>query len=700
MYRLILLSFNLLTLTTFAQISISDSILQVIQASPNQTTKLIALNDLTHALRNKFPDSALNYAQQAIQLAQQINHSKELARTNQNIGNILIKKGKFTEAKEHYLAALQINRATGDSLAVATNYQGLGNAYRRLGQYSKALAYHIRCKNIRETEGDSPRNIAYALLNIGNVYNSTKDYDKAIQHYQEVIRLYKGLNNWADIALVYNNIFAVLYFQGRYKEALPYIKRAIVINDSLGNQLRVAVGHSNLGEVYAKMQQHEEAYSHTQKALSLYQLLGDNNYIQSTLKSLGNLSLDLKMPQEAVKYLNQSLALAQANKNLENIRDTYLDLSETYASLNNYKEAYTAHQQFLTFKDSLEQIAAVDELNRLKTQYETEKIEKENTALKEKQVRQIQQRNFLITGLILLGLLALIVFWAMLQRRKAYAKLQLQKEERDRLYEQLKDTQIQLLQSEKMASIGQLTAGIAHELNNPIGFVSANASALKRDIQELHQFNNLVKKLEENPSPENISAITLAYKELEIAYLDEELGELVDGIIRGSERTRDLITSLRTFSRNITEEFDPADIHEGLDSTLTILNSYLGNQITVHKDYGELPLIQCQITKLNQVFLNILNNAIQYIDGAGEIFIKTRLLADQQIEIRIKDTGKGMSEEIRKRIFDPFFTTKEVGKGTGLGLSISYSIIEQHKGNIEVLSTTGQGSEFIIKLPI
>ena len=156
---------------------------------------------------------------------------------------------------------------------------------------------------------------------------------------------------------------------------------------------------------------------------------------------------------------------------------------------------------------------------------------------------------------------------------------------------------------------------------------------------------------------------------------------------------------MRTFSRTSSETFTEADIHDGLDATLTILNNKILHRIKIHKDYGDLPLLKCQFEKLNQVFMNILSNAIDAIDDEGDIFIKTRLVEDT-VQISIKDTGNGMDEKTRNRIFEPFFTKKEIGKGMGLGLAISYGIIEKHNGQIAVKSEPGKGTEFIISLPL
>ena len=272
--------------------------------------------------------------------------------------------------------------------------------------------------------------------------------------------------------------------------------------------------------------------------------------------------------------------------------------------------------------------------------------------------------------------------------------------ENSAVYEELKATQSQLVQSEKMASLGQLTAGIAHEINNPINFVSAGIESLKNNYSEIKSL--LGEYMELKPGEDNnekLAAIEKHKKEIEIDILLHEIEELYRSIKNGASRTTEIVKNLRNFTRLDENEFKLSNLEEGLDSTLVILNSQLKDRIEVIKDYGHLPLVNCFPGQINQVFINILNNAAQAIDGPGQIWIKT-FVENGFAEIRIKDSGTGMSEETKNKIFDPFFTTKDVGIGTGLGLSISYGIIEKHHGTISVESAPGEGTQFTIKIPL
>lgn len=272
---------------------------------------------------------------------------------------------------------------------------------------------------------------------------------------------------------------------------------------------------------------------------------------------------------------------------------------------------------------------------------------------------------------------------------------------------ELKEAETQLVESEKMASLGQLTAGIAHEINNPINFVTSNVKPLKRDvlimIEAIEELEQIIKS--GIPRAEKQKRIEEYKLEIDYEYLKIEIDQLLTGISEGAGRTAEIVKGLRIFSRLDEDDIKKADINEGLDSTLIITNNLLNNSIKIIKNYSNLPLIECYPGKLNQVFLNIISNGVyavrkKYADkDGGEITIATKADEDY-INISIADNGIGMDENTKKRLYEPFFTTKDVGEGTGLGMSIAYNTIIKHNGYINIISELGVGTEFIIKLPL
>jgi len=270
----------------------------------------------------------------------------------------------------------------------------------------------------------------------------------------------------------------------------------------------------------------------------------------------------------------------------------------------------------------------------------------------------------------------------------------------------LQQAQMQLVEAEKMASLGQLTAGIAHEINNPINFVTGNIGPLKRDVDILLQIIQLQDQLNTSDisDQDRIEATNRFKEEQDFDYLKMEIGHLLKGINEGASRTAEIVKSLRIFSRLDEAELKLADINEGLESTIVIVNNLLGH-IKVTKHYGNLPLVHCYPGKLNQVFLNIISNALFAINErfgeapGGELTVSTRC-TDDQVYITISDNGTGMTEDTRRKVFDPFFTTKDVGQGTGLGMSIAFNTIQKHNGSISVTSTLGAGSTFHLQIPV
>jgi PAS domain S-box-containing protein len=274
----------------------------------------------------------------------------------------------------------------------------------------------------------------------------------------------------------------------------------------------------------------------------------------------------------------------------------------------------------------------------------------------------------------------------------------------------LKETQSQILQSEKMASIGQLAAGVAHEINNPVGFVSSNLKTLTdyqqnigQILSEYRQFIDTVSGPDDSGMDrEALEALNARIQEkaseLDIAYILEDIPGLIHESREGLDRIKKIVMDLKNFSHPGEDVLKLADINQNLESTLNIVWNELKYKATVTKDYGELPQVKCYPQQLNQVFMNLLVNAAQAIEKQGEIHIIT-CAAGGDVEIIVSDTGQGIDEKNLGRIFDPFFTTKEVGKGTGLGLNVTYNIIKKHHGAIDVRSEVGKGTTFTIRIP-
>ncbi len=297
-----------------------------------------------------------------------------------------------------------------------------------------------------------------------------------------------------------------------------------------------------------------------------------------------------------------------------------------------------------------------------------------------------------------------------LEKRVEARTMELQEanEERQVTLDNLKETQTQLVDAEKMASLGQLTAGIAHEINNPINFITSNIKPLKLDLSEVYTIVDEFASLPDDCPPDQLKRAKDSLKEYDYDFLKEEIESLVGGISDGAVRTSEIVLGLRNFSRLDEDVVKKANLNEGLDSTMILLRNKTKDQMEVIRDYDQnLIDIDCFPGKLNQAFMNILNNAVYAVNAKhyaeGEkptITLRTRSINAETVAVHLIDNGIGMDEKTKKKLYEPFFTTKDVGEGTGLGMSIVFKIIDKHGGRIEVNSELGKGTEFVLFLPV
>lgn len=379
----------------------------------------------------------------------------------------------------------------------------------------------------------------------------------------------------------------------------------------------------------------------------------------------------LKINFQKQKLINKKLYLSR--KELE---EKNLKLEESEAKL------LKSSEEQIKINERL--IAAQDELNLAYKKLQDSEVE-----IRELADKQLQDNEKL--------------FLAEKKLQSTLEKEQESKEELANALNSLKSAQSQLVHSEKMASLGQLTAGIAHEINNPINFISSGMVSLKMSIESMRDIAEEYTRLDDGDDPEEVlDSVKELKEEHEYDEIVDELDDLINDINYGVQRTIEIVKGLRVFSRLDEEEAKNANVNENIDATLTLLRNKTKGKIEITKHYDEsMHDIECYPGQLNQVFMNILNNAVQAMPEDrkdAEITIYTEE-AKEEVMIRIKDNGVGIPDEIKGRIWEPFFTTKEVGVGTGLGMSITYGIIEKHGGKIDLASEVGKGTEFVITLP-
>lgn len=404
----------------------------------------------------------------------------------------------------------------------------------------------------------------------------------------------------------------------------------------------------------------------------LVKLAGDN-YL-----SANKAYVKVKKSEEELKinFKKQKLINKKLFESRKEIEENNVKLKESESKL------LRSSEEQIRINEKL--IQAQDELNQAYKRLQDSEVE-----IRELADKQLQDNEKL--------------FLAEKKLKETLKKEQKSKEELNMAIQSLKDAQSQLVHSEKMASLGQLTAGIAHEINNPINFISSGMVSIKMSIESMREIAEEYSRLDEGAElDEVLENVKELKEEHEYEEILEELDELVKDVNYGVTRTIEIVKGLRVFSRLDEEESKTANVNENIDATLTLLRNKTKNAIKVSKYYDEkMKDIECYPGQLNQVFMNILNNGIQAIPKErkdGEITIYTEEL-DNEVVVRIKDNGVGIPEKIKNRIWEPFFTTKAVGVGTGLGMSITYGIIEKHNGKIELSSEEGKGTEFVITLP-
>lgn len=696
--RLLLLVFFLLPVFTYAQAP--DSLAQRADSVEHQLgtitgeKKIEALKWLTAYYTHTNADKAIEHTRNAIAEAKTIGYEKlNTLHTTQIFSFVIV--GQYDSAEHHLQQALALTRE--DDPLLSTIYMNAGSLYLRSGNYSAALSNYHRAQAVAERT-DNQNQLMRIYVNTAVVYEMLKDYKKAIAFDSLGYNMAVKLNSKASANLALSNLGEHLQLNGMLPEALLVFKKAE--KNSLlspSSDYTLALIYSNMAAIKLKLNNPDSAVYYALQSLTRFEKQNSQSHITGIKRILAAAELKRGNVPKAEQYAMQAYTSARERNVASEIQPAVFILLKINLQKNNTAAADRFEREYLALSDSLEKDNQVKAVLELQTKYDIERRDKENEILKREQQLQKSQLNrqrqiilYVAIVLILVVILLVLAYRSYRQKRRTNKQLQ-------QTLLQLNETQAQLIHSEKMASLGQMTAGIAHEINNPLTFIETGITELEYTTGGLKKIIAAYTALTPENFEQQTQKITKLKKEVYYDDLLPDLDNTIKAIKIGSHRTSSIIKSLQRFSRKETGGFELRDVSEIMDETLLLIQSETKNKVEVVREYHTKTNIECRPVELGQVFMNLLLNAIH----AGSKLITITILQEtNHLAVRVTDTGSGIAPEVLSKIFDPFFTTKDIGKGTGLGLSVTHGIIKNHGGDISVKSEVNVGTTFTILLPV
>ncbi|MEM7374255.1 MAG: tetratricopeptide repeat protein [Bacteroidota bacterium] len=648
-----------------------------------------------HADAGEVPQ-AFAALERALKLQEETSDTLGMARTLSNLGIMYYQQGDFDQALEITTRSLQIREKVPNKKALAFTMGNMGLIHSSLGNFSESLQYYARTLAIFEEMGEVGMQ-AHTLANMGEVHSEWGDFQEALTYFQRALPIWEQMGHKVGHASSLLNIGICLQEAGENSKALEALNQGLALAQEIGHKPLIATILGNMGILQRHMGKLKMSQDLHQQALSLQRELADKNGISEELYRIGLLSFEQKEYSDAIAYTDTALRMAESIGALTMVRDIQESRSIIFEEIGDFKQAFEAHQAFKTVYDSLFTTESNSVIAELQQQYKTKEQQQQIQLLEQDQ--QIK-RQWLIGLVVGLGLLALII-------GLVYNRYRLKNQAHQALTEahgQLKQTQAQLIQSEKLASLGQLTAGIAHEIKNPLNFVN-NFAKFSLD---------LATELEENLG-KYWDQLTQEDSEL----IGEILGDLkrnTTEINQHGQRADSIVRNMMDHASGSRGERQPFDVNQLIQES-----SHLAYQgfVAVHQGFEAqiktsldeaLPLAQIVPQDMSRVILNLVNNACEAIlqkqKHAPQSYEAVMELSSkhvgQFVEIKLRDNGIGFPADLHDKMFEPFFTTKPTGQGnTGLGLSLSHDIVvQQHQGTMDIRSQEGEWTEVVIHLPL
>jgi two-component system, NtrC family, sensor kinase len=670
------------------------------------------------------PDSTIILSGEAITLCENINYNRGKAEAMKNTGLAYNTTGEYGKALSFLEEALKISESNGYVSTAGKIYHNRGVVYSNTGKYPEALENYFKALKMREELGEK-LGISSSTNGIGTVYFYQGKYDDALDYYLKALKVAEEINYKAGIETGYANAGEVYVRQGKYGLAQQNLVKALEVIKETGNLETTAFVYYLLASIYSKENKYDEALSTYRKVTQVATQVGSREYIGRGLLGMSSVYLQLNHRDSALHYVQQGIKTAREINYTEILRDGNEILSKVYEAKGMGMQALQHHRLFKLYADSINNQQTEQRAANLAAEYEYSKKEillKSEQAKKEAEFqRQSIQQRWIIFSAFAALFSALVVAWLIFrsrQKEKTANKLlhrqneeiDKQKTDLEKALGDLKATQAQLIQSEKMASLGELTAGIAHEIQNPLNFVNNFSEVSNELIEEL-------KNVRRDSLGEKSKVKNERDEQLETELLDD-ISQNLQKINHHGKRADNIVKAMLQHSRTGKQVKEPTDINKLADEYLKL--SYHGFKVKepdfnvkVNTDFdtsiGNINIIPQDI---GRVILNLVNNAFYaaplppeggFREPDGKhipaVWVNTKKEGDRVL-ITVKDNGPGISQKIIDKIFQPFFTTKPTGQGTGLGLSLSYDIVKAHGGELKVETKEGEGSEFIIQLPV
>ena len=667
-----------------------------LSVASDDTSRVNLMNELSYHYMTFSPDSGLKIATEARGLSNQIEYKEGKAVAQLRMAQMLNKLGDFGAAKDSVRTAVVYFRELGDSAGAADGYNLLGNLFRKQGDYGSALDFFTRSLKIHELLENKDK-IAGAYNSIGTIHRRMGKYELAKKYYRWSISIREELGESLNLAGSYINL-GVLYMDEENDElALQYHLNCLQIAEKLDSKSLQKRVYNNLSLIYMKMDEYDEALKNIDKPLKLAMEVGDEVSIAKLTYNRAYIQNEMGLQEEAMANYQLAIPMFEKVDLLDVEQEFYRDYSSFLEEIGDFEGSLEAHRKYKALTDSIFTQETAETVAEIRTEYEAERKEQEAKAALADAKQNAQQRDTVLIALLLVLLLGIIALIAYIQKRKSNRKLA-------NTLTNLKATQDRLIQSEKLASLGQITAGIAHEIQNPLNFVT-NFSDLSVELSQ--ELREMILESKGNPLNDEL-----------IEDINEYLKDIEGNsskVLHHGNRADSIVKSMLLHSRRGHADKQPVDVNK-------LLEEYLG--LAYHGIRGKHPEFRCAIQKtydpsvvqvalvqqdLGRAFLNIMNNAFQAMnsklkgdnnDYKPELSVSTQQ-SGKEIEIRIRDNGPGIPKELRDKIFNPFFTTKPTGEGTGLGLSLSYDmVVKSNGGNLVVDSEPEKYTEFIITIPI